>query len=253
EGSPDAADAPWVLLKWALAASRVGRTDDVSAALDQLASRAGAREMRVGGRTMLGADVARQQRARLAPQAPPAAETNWRSCAGPHGDRQMTGQALDPLRQVWQIGLATPAGTLKSQRADTGPCGPVGPRTMGTALFSQISLPVTYNDRLFVQSASSVQCIQAADGQLLWTAKEPFEMNLPHAIGGRFTSYYYRSARAIQGAPVATRGRVYVRMPVGNMDGYGASRWPADYALAALDVRTGEPIWLRLAGSSDTR
>jgi outer membrane protein assembly factor BamB len=39
-------------------------------------------------------------------------------------------------------------------------------------------------------------------------------------------------------------------MPVGSLDGYSGSRWPADYALAALDARNGEPIWLRLAGGA---
>ena len=54
----------------------------------------------------------------------------------------------------------------------------------------------------------TVSRVRAADGKLLWTAKDPFEMNLPRAVGSRFGSYYFRSTRSVQGAPVGARGRV---------------------------------------------
>src|SRR5262249_9233644 len=128
-----------------------------------------------------------------------------------------------------------------------------GYRPSAVGPFSQFSLPVIVGDQLFVQNASSVQCVGAADGKRLWTAKEPFEMNLTRSGGGRFAPYYYAGQRSRQGVPVAGRGRIYVRMPVGNTEGYSASRWPADFALAALDAHSGTPIWLRFAGASEAR
>src|SRR5262249_26144048 len=147
--------------------------------------------------------------------------------------------------QAWQLGVAT-SSSARSGRSDPGPWGG-GYRTVGYSAFSQIALPVTFDANLFIQGATSVQCVRVADGKLLWAAKDPFEMNLPRQVSTRFSSYM-RSARALQGFPIAARGRVYVRMPVGSMDGYSGMRWPADYALAALDAHNGEPIWLRLAG-----
>jgi len=211
---------------------------------------------------MTAAEVARRFRSELAPgkAAAKAAESegsrgsskvdaNWPAFAGGRGDRLMTGKVANPILQAWQVGLSTAANARAASRSDQGPWGQTNYRSMGVGPFSQLSLPVTYDDNLFIQGAASVQCVRISDGKLLWTAKDPFEMNLPRPITTRFSSYS-RAARTLQGVPIAARGRVYVRMPVGSMDGYSSSRWPADYALAALDTRNGEPIWLRLAGGA---
>jgi len=85
--------------------------------------------------------------------------------------------------------------------------------------------------------------IDARNGKTLWTRGN---LNIrPTLTVRRRYSGYYRTLRNLQLAPALAGPHLIMRVPVGPTDGYSGSRWPSEFALAALDARTGEEIWTR--------
>jgi outer membrane protein assembly factor BamB len=240
----------WLFLRWGMAAALAGHLEQSRAAFEQLGRQYGARELKVGGVVRRGAQLAQEERARLRPPAAPGPD-EWPMFAGrPAGGRRMAGAVSDVTR-AWDVGnLSGSAGPAVggSVRIDAGPWGQMNFRGGGTSLFNSLGFPVAGDGRIYLQTAAGALALDARDGKTLWSNTD---LSLRAPRPSRRRSFgYYRALRNLQMAPALAGSRVIMRVPIGQTESWGGSRWPAEFALVALDARTGREVWTRVAGGN---
>jgi outer membrane protein assembly factor BamB len=235
----------WLMLRWGTAATLAGQGQEAREAFDRLAQKYGGVQLRIAGVPRRGADLAAEERARIHAPAPPGAD-DWRMFSGrPAGGRVMIG-AVGDVTRAWEVGAgfaSFPGGSGSGTGVVTGPFGQTTLRAGGTSLFSHLAFPAVASDRVYLQTPMGSMAIDARDGKTLWTRGN---MNIRPNLTVRRRSYgYYRSLRNLQLAPALAGPHLIMRVPVGPSDGWSSSRWPTEFALAAVDARTGGEVWTR--------
>jgi outer membrane protein assembly factor BamB len=246
----------WLLLRWGMAAALAGHPEESRTAFEQLGQKHGGRELKVGGVARRASQLALEERARLRPPAPPGPK-EWPMFAGrPAGGRRMAGAVSDGgpterLTRAWDADNPFP-----SPSADSGIDVHISPAPSqqmnlgfgGTSLFNSLGFPVVGDGRVYLQTAAGAIALDARDGKTLWTNND-LGHGAPRASQRR-SFVYYRPLRNLQMAPVLAGPSLIMRVPIGQTDIWGDSPWPAEYAIVALDARTGREIWTRLAGGN---
>jgi outer membrane protein assembly factor BamB len=246
----------WLFLRWGIAAALAGHQEQSRAAFEQLGRQYRARELKVGGVARRASQLAIEEQARLRPPAPVGPD-EWPMFAGrPAGGRRMAGAVdargpTDRLTQVWEVEELSPSRTADSGvdiHINTDPRGQQNSDGGGTSLFSSLGFPVVGDGHVYLQTSSEAIALDARDGKMLWTNND-LGHGVPRASRGRSLGYY-RPPRNLQRAPALAGTRLVMRVPLVWTDIWGDSRWPAEFALVALDACTGREVWTHLAGGN---
>lgn len=253
-------DAAWTFLRWGIAATLAGKPTEAKEAWETLARRYGARELTIAGVPRRVSQIVAEERGRL---APPAAPEGWSQFAGgPAGGRRMAdtlaslftlpAEAMESApRLTWTAGgaPAPPAGEGRALRFNTTPWGGVVLRFSGGSLFNSLTYPVTGDGRVYLQTPAGARALDLSDGSLLWTSDDLANLRGARNFPRRYISYS-RSLRNLQLAPALAGPHLLLRTPIGQGEAWNDGRWPSEFALAALDARTGRTVWTRLAGGN---
>jgi outer membrane protein assembly factor BamB len=276
------ADDAWMRLRWGMAATLAGRPAEAREAWDSLTRRHGNLDLTVAGTPRRVAQIVADERGRL---RPPPLPVGWPHFAGsPAGGRRMTDTlaalftapgeperegagdvdrstpgsppAPAPLPAENRVlGLSWTAATAPANRdrnafrVETTPWGGVTLRSSNTSLFNALTYPVTDESHVYLQTPSGARAVNLADGAVLWNNSELGNTRGARNVQRRYYGYN-RSLRNLQLAPTMAGPHLVVRAPVGQGEGWNDGRWPSEFALAALDRRTGRAVWTRLAGGN---
>lgn len=260
-------ETAWLLLRWGMASTLAGRATEAGEAFDMLTRKHGSRELVVRGVPRRVTQIVAEEREQLRPEAK---LEGWPQFAGaPAGARRMVfsvgaalleaqgpsltdGEAEQPgaaaLARLW---TATSTGVLRDRalRLDAGPWGAAVVRPGGTSLFHFLAFPIVGDNRVYLQTPSGARAVDLGDGRILWTNSDLSSTRGSGTVQRRYYGYY-RAMRNLQLAPALAGPYLILRAPVGMGDGFSDGRWPVEFALAALDTRTGREVWTRLAGGN---
>lgn len=231
------------LLRYAMAADAAGKVEEAGAVLERVRKEFGAQPLKVGGQNTTGAaaaeQIARGMRARAAAKA-----TRWASFAGGTGDRNMGAGVTGEIKKLWDFAQSTTPETVRPTQQQ------VFISSASTrARFSFLTFPVVAGDRLWLQGPRNLSSVKLSSGETAWDQQDfvlkrdeiPNQNSDPRSGG-----ISYRSGRPVQAAPSVEGHLLVTRMPLagGERDG----RWPSDFAIVALDNRTGNQLWRKVAG-----
>lgn len=231
------------LLRYAMAADAAGKAEEAGAVLERVRKEFGAQPLKVGGQNTTGAAAAEQiakgMRARAAAKA-----TRWASFAGGTGDRNMGAGVTGEIKKLWDFAQSTTPETVRPTQQQ------VFISSASTrARFSFLTFPVVAGDRLWLQGPRNLSSVKLSSGETAWDQQDfvlkrdeiPNQNSDPRSGG-----ISYRSGRPVQAAPSVEGHLLVTRMPLagGERDG----RWPSDFAIVALDNRTGNQLWRKVAG-----
>lgn len=239
---------PNLLIRYALSAHAAGETAEAGAALDRVRKEYGGQPLQLAGQQVTGAQAADQVAKSLQPVAQPA-DPQWRSFTGENGDRKWAAGPSGKLKKLWEFSqplIADQPRYSPYQRVI------VGGGLVSRSTFSLLSFPVVVGDRLWVQGQRNITALNLATGKAVWDQQDfvlsPDELASENPEGGRGRGSYSRSAfRSFQAAPSIQGSLLVTRLGMTSGPGAG-SRWPADFGIGVLDIRTGRPLWRRVAG-----
>lgn len=235
------------LLRYALAADAAGKPAEAGSVLARIRKEFGAQPVKLAGKDTTGNAAADAVAATLRKPGAEAANP-WASFSGAAGDRRMTGQVTGPQKKLWEFTQPTSAdsgsGTYKGRMLSFGGYG--GNRNR----FSFLTFPVVSGDRVWVQGPQNLTALKLGTGEPAWDQQE-FTISRDEAglqnTDPRLGGIYYRSGRSVQTSPTLEGHMLVSRFPLGSSD-RDNSRWPVDFAISAIDARSGTPLWRRVAG-----
>lgn len=234
------------LLRYALAAGAAGRREEAAGALERVRREFAGQAATVAGEQLPAPAAAERVAAALRElPAPATSGAGWRRFAGNDGTRRMAAGPSGELVRLWDYRHPTGTGPT-STRVSYGSISFSSARSR----FAFLSFPIAGEQLAWVQGPRNISAVDLATGTAVWTAtgftlsreENPQENNNPRTGG-----VWYPSGRPTQAAPLLDGSRVITRMPLAVGDREG-TRWPADFALVALDARSGHILWRRLAG-----
>jgi outer membrane protein assembly factor BamB len=239
-----------LLLHYGLAAGAAGKPAEARSAWERMRREFGGQRLQVAGRATTAGAAADALLKELPPER--ARGDGWPSFAGDGGDRKMAGVVSGKVVKLWDVpqGSTGPAVNPRSSRFLVNG-GPSSYRYR----FSQLLFPVVRDDRVWLQGARSFSAVGLRDGsregpgrwERLDTQLARDEQLPEPPPEGRFGSSYRSGSRSVQAAPALEGDRVVTRLPLSAAE-RDSGRWPADVALSAYDIRTGAPLWRRVAG-----
>ena len=243
----DAAVSAPMLLRYALAADAAGKPQEAKAALDRVRKEFGALPMDIGGQKSTGAAAA-DQIAKSLQAAPTKATGGWRSFAGPGNTRQMSRSVSGGVKKLWEFAYPTSVGRSGGGFNGTVLVGSNRQR------FTFLTFPNVTEDRVFVQCPRNVNALDLSNGKALWDqpswtqTPEETPKNADVGVGFRGGNYGRPTLRAVQASATLDGRLLITRMPLQTTD----QTWPVDFAIVAMDAKTGKQIWRRVAGG-DTK
>ncbi|MCC2667607.1 MAG: outer rane biosis protein BamB [Armatimonadetes bacterium] len=230
------------LLRYAIAADAAGKPAEASSVLDRVRKEFGGQSVKVAGKDV-SAPAAADQVAKGFRARPKAGSSRWSSFGGDAGDRNMGPALSGGLKKLWEFTQPTTAETVRP----TPQLVVISSSNYTRARFSYLSFPAVVGDRVWVQGPRNISAIKLSDGKAAWDqqsfslSRDEIPMQNADPRAGKIA---YRSGRAVQAAPAVDGHVLVTRMPMVA----GDSRWPADFAILALDNRTGAPLWRKTAG-----
>lgn len=233
------------LLRYAMAADAAGKADEASAVLDRVRKEFGAQPVKLGGQNSTGSaaadQVAKGFRARAA-----AKGSRWAAFAGGTGDRNMGAGLTGEIKKLWEFTQPTTPETVRPTQQQVI----INSNYATTrARFNFLTFPAVSGDRLWLQGPRNISSVTLSSGEAAWDQQdfvlrreEMPNQNTDPRSGG----ISYRSGRPVQAAPSVEGHLLVTRMPLagGERDG----RWPTDFAITALDNRSGSQLWRKVAG-----
>lgn len=231
-----------LLLRYALAAGAAGKPAEAAEALGRVRKEFAGGQVTLAGETLAVATAADRVDTTLRTGTRRAA-LSWPGFAGPAGTRNATSLPSIAVKQSWEARLQG-SGYLNR----VGGRGPYG--GLGRSRFAFLSFPAVSSETAWIQSPRGVTAVKLDTGDTIWTQRS-FALSPEEAptanTNPRTGGQYYPRGRAVQAAPSVEGSRLVTRMPMALGDAETGS-WPADFAIVALDARTGNPLWRRLAG-----
>jgi outer membrane protein assembly factor BamB len=232
------------LLRYAIAADAAGKAEEAASVLDRVRKEFGGQSVKLAGKDVAVGTAADQVAKGFKPRVKPAG-SRWLSFGG-SGDRNMGPALSGGLRKLWEFTQPTTPETVRP----TPQLVIISSSSYATrARFSYLSWPVVAGDRVWVQGPRNISALNVADGKAVWDqqsfslSRDEIPMQNADPRAGKIA---YRNGRSVQAAP-SVEGHVLVtRMPMGAGD--RDTRWPADFAIVALDSRTGTQLWRKTAG-----
>ena len=233
------------LLRYAMAADAAGKADEAGAILDRVRKEFGAQQVKIGGQNTTGAaaadKVAKGLRSRDAANGP-----HWASFGGSVGNRNMGAGIAGGIKKLWEFSQPTTPETVRPTQQQV-----IISSTYATtrARFNFLTFPTVVGDRLWLQGPRNLTSVKLSSGEAAWDQQDfilkrdeiPNQNSDPRSGG-----ISYRSGRPVQAAPSVEGHLLVTRMPLagGERDG----RWPSDFAIVALDNRSGSQLWRKVAG-----
>jgi outer membrane protein assembly factor BamB len=233
------------LLRYAMAADAAGKADEATAVLEKVRKEFGAQPVKLGGQNTTAAAAAEQiakgMRGRGAAKSP-----RWSSFSGVAGDRNMGAGVTGGVKKLWEFSQPTTPETVRPTQQQVI----ISSAYANTrARFSFLTFPAIAGDRLWLQGPRNLTSLKLSNGEAAWDQQDfvlkrdeiPTQNSDPRSGG-----ISYRSGRPVQAAPSIEGHLLVTRMPLagGERDG----RWPTDFAIVALDNRTGNQLWRKVAG-----
>ena len=240
--------SPQMLLRYAMAAAGSGHARESQAALERARRDFGKQRIRLQGEDRSVEEAAGLVAAALAADALPAEA--WPRFGGATGDRMMPRGPAGPLRLRWSYELPpAPETAIRSFSRGQVLIGSSRSR------FTFLTFPAAALGRVFVQGPRNLAALDPETGRPTWDRQDftisPEEIETPQ-VDVRRGGSYYRSRTGIQAAPEVAGNRVVSRMALISSD-RDNPRWPAEFALASVDARSGSVIWQRLGEGSQPR
>lgn len=230
--------APSTLIRYALAADAAGKPAEARSVLDRVRKEFGAQQVRLEGKNVTGAAAA-DTIAKTFRKPADANESRWPAFGGSAGDRKMTGGLRGGLKPLWE----TPMGAVaegNTPRFSTG----------SSRRFAYLTFPTVEGNRVWLQSPRGITALERGSGKPIWD-RQDFTIRgeeIPKLGVENRRGYPSNSGvRPVQAAPSVDGNLLVTRMPL-TLGDRQTGQWPADFAITALDRRTGSTLWQRTAG-----
>jgi outer membrane protein assembly factor BamB len=235
------------LLRYAIAADAAGKPAEAASALDRVRKELGAQPVKLAGEDSTGAAAADQVARGFRSQRETGSGASWPSFGGLAGDRNMGKSVSGELKKLWEF--APPAGAEAAVRPTQQLVLMSSTSGSTRARFPFLTFPAVSGERVWFQGPRNLTSLKLTTGETLWDQQDytlsrdqlPTQNADPRAGG-----ISYRANRPVQAAPSVDGRLLVTRMPLAEAERTG--RWPVDFALLAVDSRTGSELWRRMAG-----